>query len=128
MDLRSAGGGGGVAEEQRRGLFKHAAASGLPAGGQNHHVAEEAGTLAAEHSANLSSTAGAENVATTEEAGGNRGGTVSNIAIFLRVRPVARPSPRMLVDATDACVEFNIPKDAVAGWVQAQRSPAQALS
>jgi hypothetical protein len=48
-------------------------------------------------------------------AGDARNVAASNISIFLRVRPVARPSPRLLLDAADGSVEFNIPKDAVAG-------------
>lgn len=39
----------------------------------------------------------------------------NNIDIFLRVRPVNRPSPRLSVDALENRVEFNIPKEASAG-------------
>ena len=47
--------------------------------------------------------------------GGAGGAATSNITIFLRVRPVPRPSPRLLLDEADGGVEFNIPRDAVAG-------------
>ena len=42
----------------------------------------------------------------------------SNIDIFLRVRPIGRPSARVQLDENDNKVEFNIPKEAAAGCVQ----------
>ena len=39
----------------------------------------------------------------------------SNIDLFLRVRPVARPSPRLSLDLAEQKVAFNIPRDAEAG-------------
>jgi hypothetical protein len=41
----------------------------------------------------------------------------SAIDIFLRLRPVPRPSTRVIVNPTEAEVEFNIPKQAAAGYV-----------
>ena len=39
----------------------------------------------------------------------------NNIDIFLRVRPVARPSPRVALDLAEQRVSFNIPRDVEAG-------------
>jgi kinesin family protein 6/9 len=39
----------------------------------------------------------------------------SSIDIFLRVRPVARPSPRVALDLAEQRVAFSIPRDAEAG-------------
>jgi hypothetical protein len=49
---------------------------------------------------------------------GGGDGASSNITIFLRVRPAARASPRLLLQPADGGVEFNIPRDAVAGCAQ----------
>jgi hypothetical protein len=37
------------------------------------------------------------------------------IAVFLRLRPVPRPSGRVLTGAEDGWVEFNVPKDTSQG-------------
>lgn len=39
----------------------------------------------------------------------------STIDIFLRVKPVPKPSSKLIVDLTDCKVEFNLPKDTTAG-------------
>jgi hypothetical protein len=46
------------------------------------------------------------------------GGQSSNIDIFLRVKPVPRPTNRIVVDPLDGNVEFNIPRESSAGCVQ----------
>lgn len=48
-------------------------------------------------------------------------GENSNIDIFLRVRPVSKPSSRLAVDTQESKVEFSIPRDAAAGLVNNQR-------
>jgi hypothetical protein len=48
-------------------------------------------------------------------------GNPSNIDIFLRVRPVPTPSQRLQLDQTESKVEFNIPRDVSAGYVNNQR-------
>ncbi|KAL6757573.1 P-loop containing nucleoside triphosphate hydrolase protein [Haematococcus lacustris] len=45
----------------------------------------------------------------------------ANIDIFVRIRPVAKPSPRLVVDNSDNRLEFNMPRDAAAGYVNNQR-------
>lgn len=40
---------------------------------------------------------------------------LANIDIFLRVKPVPRPTNRIVIDPLDGNVEFNIPKDTAAG-------------
>lgn len=40
----------------------------------------------------------------------------SNIDIFLRVKPVPKQSTRLLIDAAENNVEFNIPRDLAAGY------------
>lgn len=49
------------------------------------------------------------------------GAASSRISVFLRVRPVARPSPRVALEAADAAVEFTVPRDAGAGPVNNSR-------
>jgi kinesin family protein 6/9 len=41
--------------------------------------------------------------------------TENAISIFLRIRPVPRPSPRIAVDLVENEVEFTIPKLVTAG-------------
>ena len=48
-------------------------------------------------------------------------GENSNIDIFVRVKPVQRPSNRLGVDTSDSVVQFNIPRDASAGLINNQR-------
>lgn len=48
-------------------------------------------------------------------------GESSNIDIFVRIKPVDRPSSRLLVDSSEGRVEFNLPRDAAAGFVNNQR-------
>uniref|UniRef100_A0A7R9YQE6 Kinesin-like protein n=1 Tax=Chlamydomonas euryale TaxID=1486919 RepID=A0A7R9YQE6_9CHLO len=48
-------------------------------------------------------------------------GTNSNIDIFLRVRPVKRPSERLCVDTEENRVEFKTPRDSTQGYVNNQR-------
>jgi hypothetical protein len=45
------------------------------------------------------------------------GGQSSNIDIFLRVKPVPRPTNRIVVDPLDGNVELNIPRESSAGCV-----------
>ena len=47
------------------------------------------------------------------------GAEQARIGIFLRLRPVARPSGRVLSSAEEGWVEFNVPRDATQGWVGA---------
>ena len=42
---------------------------------------------------------------------------VNNIDIFLRVKPVLRPTNRIVIDPLEGSVEFNIPRDAAAGLI-----------
>eukprot|EP00879_Flechtneria_rotunda_P025732 GHRR01027371.1.p1 GENE.GHRR01027371.1~~GHRR01027371.1.p1 ORF type:complete len:323 (+),score=74.77 GHRR01027371.1:204-1172(+) len=46
---------------------------------------------------------------------------VANIDIFLRIKPVPRPTNRILVDSLEGKVEFNIPRDAAAGLINNSR-------
>lgn len=39
----------------------------------------------------------------------------SSISIFLRVKPVARPTARIVLEPLDGNVEFRVPRDAAAG-------------
>uniref|UniRef100_A0A383VGS4 Kinesin-like protein n=1 Tax=Tetradesmus obliquus TaxID=3088 RepID=A0A383VGS4_TETOB len=48
-------------------------------------------------------------------------GQSSNIDIFLRVKPVPRPTNRIVVDPLDGNVEFNIPRDSSAGLINNSR-------
>lgn len=41
----------------------------------------------------------------------------SRISTFLRVKPVARPTGRILLEPLDGSVEFRVPRDQAAGWV-----------
>jgi hypothetical protein len=66
--------------------------------------------------------------ATPSDAGDDTGSTSAaaaaaptNIAVFLRVRPAARPSPRLALEPADGAAEFNIPRDAGAGCAQGAR-------
>lgn len=45
----------------------------------------------------------------------------SNIDIFVRIRPSPKPSPRLNLDPTENKLEFNIPRDLAAGYVNNQR-------
>lgn len=47
--------------------------------------------------------------------------TSSNIDIFLRIRPTSKPSNRLLIDAEERKLEFNIPRDVAAGLINNQR-------
>lgn len=42
---------------------------------------------------------------------------VNNIDIFLRIKPVPRPTNRIVIDPLEGSVEFNIPRDAAAGLI-----------
>jgi kinesin family protein 6/9 len=56
------------------------------------------------------------------------GGQSSNIDIFLRVKPVPRPTNRIVVDPLDGNVEFNIPRESSAGWVEQCAAAARCLA
>ncbi|EFJ44922.1 Kif6 type kinesin-like protein, partial [Volvox carteri f. nagariensis] len=43
------------------------------------------------------------------------------IDIYVRIKPVPRPSPRLVVDTSENKIEFNIPKNESAGLVNNQR-------
>ena len=43
------------------------------------------------------------------------GAEQARIGIFLRLRPVARPSGRVVSSAEEGWVEFNVPRDATQG-------------
>ena len=45
----------------------------------------------------------------------------SNIDIWLRVKPGARPSQRLVLDPDDGLVQFNMPRELSAGYVNNQR-------
>lgn len=45
----------------------------------------------------------------------------SNIDIYLRVKPVAKPSSQVVLDQAENKLEFNIPREASAGFVNNQR-------
>lgn len=44
-----------------------------------------------------------------------QGPQAQRIAVFLRLRPVARPSGRILASPQDGWVQFDVPKDAAQG-------------
>lgn len=41
--------------------------------------------------------------------------TFSRISTFLRVKPVAKPTSRLILEPLDGNVEFRVPRDAAAG-------------
>jgi kinesin family protein 6/9 len=45
----------------------------------------------------------------------------SNIDIFLRIKPVQRPSGKLSWDGTEGLVAFNMPRDVTQGYVNNQR-------
>ncbi len=51
---------------------------------------------------------------------GDKGGN-SHIDIFVRIKPQPRASQRLSYDATEGKVEFNLPREAAAGYVNNQR-------
>ena len=50
-----------------------------------------------------------------------RPGDNTNIDIFVRIRPVAKASQRLAYDPGENKLEFNIPRDVGAGYVNNQR-------
>ena len=56
--------------------------------------------------------------ASHDEGGRSEGGEQAEqarIAIFLRLRPVPRPTPRITCSTEDNWVEFQVPRDATQG-------------
>ncbi|KAG2448578.1 hypothetical protein HYH02_006469 [Chlamydomonas schloesseri] len=49
------------------------------------------------------------------------GPEVAGIDIFVRIKPVSKPSPRLAIDNLENKVEFNIPRNEAAGLVNNQR-------
>ncbi len=45
----------------------------------------------------------------------------AGIDIFVRIKPVARASPRLALDTSENKLEFNIPRNEAAGLVNNQR-------
>ena len=43
------------------------------------------------------------------------------ISIFLRVRPVPNPAPKVEIDAEEGHVAFNLPRDVAGGYVNNSR-------
>ncbi|GFH05643.1 kinesin-like protein [Haematococcus lacustris] len=91
--------------------LRPASASGTPAKLANYDLN---GTAA--EATNASSQAPKPSKATPSQDNNN-----ANIDIFVRIRPVAKPSPRLVVDNSDNRLEFNMPRDAAAGYVNNQR-------
>ncbi len=48
-------------------------------------------------------------------------GENTNIEIFLRIKPVKRPSDRVVVDTSENKLEFVIPRDEAQGYINNQR-------
>lgn len=54
-------------------------------------------------------------------AGGVEKGGNAHIDIFVRIKPQPKPSPRLALDLPENRVEFNLPREAAAGYVNNQR-------
>lgn len=54
---------------------------------------------------------------------GNASGSnnAANVDIYVRIRPVAKPSSRLVAEQSENKVEFNIPHQAAHGYVNNQR-------
>lgn len=54
---------------------------------------------------------------------GNSDGKAQNthIDIFVRIKPVPKPTPRLQWEPTESKLEFNLPREAAAGYVNNQR-------
>lgn len=51
----------------------------------------------------------------------SKGGGGNNIDIFLRLKPVNRPSTKLAWDPIESIVSFNVPKTEDSGYVNNQR-------
>lgn len=56
-----------------------------------------------------------KSLAAPQMAADGGGAEQARIGIFLRLRPVARPSGRVVSSAEEGWVEFNVPRDATQG-------------
>lgn len=96
-----------MSRPQSAGAASSSSASGLKSGFENYDVDGDQ----AKPSAVRSSTPAAP----------SRPGENTNIDIFVRVKPVPRLSTRLSLDQTEGKVEFHLPRDATAGYVNNQR-------
>lgn len=51
----------------------------------------------------------------------NEGVAFNSIDTFLRIKPVPRPTNRIVIDPLDGNVEFSIPRDTAAGFINNSR-------